>query len=273
MGDRRMTSATWRIAAASSIGTSHVKQGSVCQDSHACRIMQDADGSDVVVLVASDGAGSATRADAGSDCACSTIVEAVEVCLAKGRRVASFTFDDARDWVDHVQRAIAYRAEQDGATERDYACTLLVAIIGTDAAAFLQIGDGAMVATDEIGEWSWIHWPQRGDYANSTYFVTEKNACNQMAFDVIARPIDDVAVFTDGIEPLVLHYATKTVHSPFFNAMLGPVLASTRSGLDRNLSTSLEKYLASPKVCERTDDDKTLILATRRNAAATTELA
>ena len=268
-----MTSGTWRIAAASSIGTSHVKQGSVCQDSHACRILQDADGGEVAILVASDGAGSAARAEVGSECACSTVLEAVEVCLAKGRRIGSLTFDDAREWVEHVQRAIAFRADQDEAIERDYACTLLVAVVGTDAAAFLQIGDGAMVATDETGEWSWIHWPQRGDYANSTFFVTEKNACNQIAFDVIARPIDDVAIFTDGIEPLVLHYATKTVHTPFFNAMLGPVTALTQAGIDPNLSAGLEKYLASPKVCERTDDDKTLILATRRKITSATEAA
>ena len=262
-----MSSQAWRIAAASSIGTSHIKHGSVCQDSHACRVLHDADGEEVIVLVASDGAGSAAHAEVGSQCACDTIIEATDVYFVKDRHVADITPDDARAWIEHVQRAIAFRADREGCVVRDYACTLLVAVVGLEAAAFLQIGDGAMVATDETGDWSWIHWPQRGDYANTTFFVTEDGALDQLAFDVIQRRIDDVAVFTDGIEPLVLHYATKTVHSPFFQAMLGPVVASCTAGLDQTLSAGLEKYLASPKVTERTDDDKTLILATRRPAA------
>ena len=151
--------------------------------------------------------------------------------------------------------------------------SLLVAVIGKEAAAFLQIGDGAMVATDETGEWSWIHWPQRGDYANSTFFVTESDASDQMAFDLVRLSINDVAVFTDGIEPLVLHYATKTVHSPFFDAMFAPVRASNAAGLDESLSAGLERYLAAPRVCERTNDDKTLILAARRIAKQVSEAA
>lgn len=78
------------------------------------------------------------------------------------------------------------------------------------------------------------------------------------------HPIDEVALFTDGIESLVLHYASKTVHNRFFDNMFAPVRALEKEGMDADLSKELEKYLASPAVCERTDDDKTLILAKRR---------
>ena len=254
----------WRIAAASMIGTSHIKQGIVCQDSHACRIFSDSNGKALAALVASDGAGSACRADEGSQIACRTILEAVEVFLADGNLVADIGLDVARSWVAMVQTAITFRAGESGRNVRDYACTLLVAVVAEDAAAFLQIGDGAMVVTDEVGEWTWIHWPQRGDYANTTFFVTEECAADRMAFDLISGPVDEVALFTDGIEALVLHYATKTVHAPFFEKMFIPVRASEAENIDESLSAGLERYLASPAVCQRTDDDKTLILASRR---------
>lgn len=254
----------WRIAAAAAIGTSHIKQGTVCQDSHACRVFEDGAGRPVAVFVVSDGAGSAARADEGSDIACRTIVEAVEVFLANGGQVAAIDIDTARSWMEMVQSAITFLADEAGAVPRDYACTLLVAVVAEDAAAFIQVGDGAMVVADEAGEWSWVHWPQRGDYANTTYFVTDASAADQMAFDSVERTVDEVAVFTDGIEALVLHYATKTVHAPFFDKMFVPVRALEAEGIDQGLSAGLERYLASPTVCERTDDDKTLVLATRR---------
>ena len=92
----------------------------------------------------------------------------------------------------------------------------------------------------------------------------EELAADRMAFDLVSGPIDEVALFTDGIKFLVLHYATKTVHAPFFEKMFSPVRASKTEHVDEALSAGLERYLASPAVCERTDDDKTLILATRR---------
>ncbi len=263
-----MTSGGWRIAAASAIGTSHVKQGTVCQDSHICRRFQDRDGGQVLVLVASDGAGSASRSDEGSLCACQTIAEAVEVFLAHDNAVGDVDQDEVRQWIEMVQQAIAFKAEGAGATPRDFACTLLVAIVGETESAFVQIGDGAIVITDEAGEWGWVHWPQRGDYANTTFFVTEPNAADRIAFDLIRAPVQDVAIFTDGIEPLVLQYASKTVHAPFFDQMIAPVRASKANGVDAVLSSGLEKYLASSRICDRTDDDKTLVLASRRAETA-----
>jgi hypothetical protein len=46
--------------------------------------------------------------------------------------------------------------------------------------------------------------------------------------------------------------------------MFKQVRQSSVDGFDEQLSTNLDKYLSSPRVCERTDDDKTLLMATRR---------
>jgi hypothetical protein len=61
----------------------------------------------------------------------------------------------------------------------------------------------------------------------------------------------------------VLQYSTNTVHSPWFNQMLPPVRGLAQPGFDEALSKKLAMYLSSEAVCARTDDDKTLLLASR----------
>jgi hypothetical protein len=72
---------------------------------------------------------------------------------------------------------------------------------------------------------------------------------------------------TDGLQSLALHYASQSVHQPFFQGMFQPLHASSGSAEVPALSDSLEGFLASERVRMRTDDDVSLILATRRSPA------
>lgn len=256
----------WRLAAASVTGSSHVRLGLPCQDSAAAKVFHDADDNEVLVIVVSDGAGSASRAEIGSSIACSTVTEAAEVYFAAGGRLEAIDLDRANSWLHMVQMAIASRAEEDLGTARDYACTLLIAFVGQDSSAIMQIGDGAIVVSDGTG-WSWVHWPQRGEFANTTFFATDETAEKSMAFDFSKGRIEEIAVFSDGIEPLVLEYNTQTVFAPFFEKMFPAVRALQEEGQDQGLSSALADYLISPAICARTDDDKTLVLATRVSAS------
>lgn len=139
-----------------------------------------------------------------------------------------------------------------------------VAIVGDNSNAFVQVGDGAIVVSEGADDgWAWVFWPQHGEFANTTNFVVSPNSIDVMEFASTPHRIDEVAVFSDGIENLVLHAASRTVHAPFFDAMFPPVRQHL-PGFAVDLSLGLEKYLLSPRICDRTDDDKTLVLATRR---------
>ena len=249
---------------ASTIGTSHIAASQPCQDSHGCKILRDTSGQPVVVLVASDGAGSASVADIGSALACETFVKLVADYLDKGGQVKDITRPLVERWIAGIVYGFGLHAKTRGLDLGDYACTLLAAVISEGVAAFLQIGDGAIVHSDGAGGWGWVFWPQHGEFANTTNFITSENVREAIAFQTSPRPFDEIAIFTDGLENLVLRKAEREVHGPFFDSMFRSVRRSTASGMDDGLCRELDKYLASPPINARTDDDKTLILASRR---------
>jgi Protein phosphatase 2C len=262
----------WRVAAASAIGTSHIKTGTPCQDSTGVEFIDTADGQ-VLVCVISDGAGSAAHSDIGSRQAVTRSLELVREFLSNGGQVQSIDAGIAADWLANVRSSIVAIAEETNSTSREFACTVLVAIIAAEMAAFFQVGDGAMVFSCENEDaWSNIIWPQHGEYANSTNFVTSTDSLDVMEFKRIDCRVERFASFSDGIESLVLHYATKAVHAPFFSEMVKPVEKLDVPGLSERLSRSLFDYLCSTDVCDRTDDDKSLILASRKPFNLTNEL-
>jgi hypothetical protein len=70
-------------------------------------------------------------------------------------------------------------------------------------------------------------------------------------------------MFSDGLQRLALVYESQTAYTPFFEPMFSVLRKADLAACD-TLSDQLARFLSSPKVNERTDDDKTLVLATRR---------
>lgn len=254
----------WRFAAASATGRSHIGAGTECQDAHRCEIVAGPTHERVVVVAVSDGAGSARRAAAGSRLAVDTAVELVERTLHT-QPVCDLGKTIARGWLQEIQRVLSLNADEQNESLRDYACTFLLAVIGTNFASFTQVGDGAMVISPTSPvEWSYIFWPQNGEYANTTYFLTQDLDSIPWEHCVIEITIKDLAVFTDGLQNLVLNNSSRSVHEPFFDSVIRPVRHLREIGMSGPLSIELLNYLSSTAFDERTDDDKTLVLASSR---------
>lgn len=256
----------WRYVASSVTGTSHLKTDAGCQDAFAVRSIDTVEGA-VLILAVSDGAGSARAGEIGSRIAVDGIVEQAAEWLRTGRLVAEI--DDAvmREWLKGIREEIAERASEAESEMRDFAATLLCAILSETHSAFAQLGDGAIVVLTPELEWSWVFWPMHGEYANTTYFVTDEKAVANLQFESRPRPVHEVAAFSDGLEPLVLEFKTKAAFQPFFSRMFRPLRGSSAKGRDESLVAQLAAYLRSPAVTARADDDLTLVLATRLDDA------
>jgi hypothetical protein len=132
----------------------------------------------------------------------------------------------------------------------------------------VQIGDGAMVVVDgNAADPRCVFWPQHGEFANSTFFVTQDAAEDVL---MLARttsvdgpaPVQEIAMFSDGLERLVLNFTTKDVHSPSLAPILGWLAGQEPTDV-AGPNDALIAFLGSAQVNRRTDDDKTLVLATR----------
>jgi hypothetical protein len=265
MGPRLTAHAPWRIAMASAVGTSHLASGLPCQDSHFHMTLNDAAGEPVTILVVSDGAGSASQAAIGSTLACQTFARLVGDYISAGGLVGNISRELASRWITGVVYRLSLRSWDEEKDLRDYACTLLAVVCGERATVFLQIGDGAIVISDGwTTAWRHVFWPQHGEFANTTNFITSEDVFEVMDFHNTTEPMAELALFTDGLENLVLNKADRTVHAPFFDSMFSAVRGSRATGEDAELSGALVQYLSTPRVNDRTNDDKTLILATRR---------
>jgi hypothetical protein len=170
--------------------------------------------------------------------------------------------DQIYDWMDAVRDSLALVAEKRGLTKRQFASTLIALTVFGDELLALQIGDSALVAR-KAGQWEAICWPENGEFAATTYFVTDDPEPRLKIIRQAAGDYDAFAAFSDGIDSIALHHANQEPHARFFNPMIKPVDQATEHGRLAGLSAALGRYLDGPAICDRTDDDKTLVLVSR----------
>jgi hypothetical protein len=247
----------WRVVGASVQGTSHLDKNTPCQDAHAHCF----GGGGELLLAIADGAGSAERSQEGAQCAVQQVVAALDAALRKGVPV------DEAGWHTLMMQAFAAArqavmqiATDQNVSLRSFATTLACAVVCDDWMVVGQIGDGAAVAEDEHGALFMTARPQRGEYANEAYFLTMPDALNYVVVYAAARPVRSLALTTDGLLRLAFKLPEYEPSERFFQPLLAFMTVS--DDLDQ-AQMDLAAFLNSPRVCARSDDDKTLVLATR----------
>lgn len=248
----------WKFLNESVEGTSHRSTGSECQDSSFASPFEfETDNG--VILACSDGAGSAKHPKLGSAITCDVAVRQAMSFLEAGHSVGDATPDVVRAWMNEINAALCTEASALGAVPRDLACTLLLAVIGATSSIFAQVGDGGIVLRDGA-EYQPVFWPQTGEYQNTTFFVTDPQFDKNV--QVLVRPgkLEEIALFSDGLQMLALNFGKRSAHQPFFS----PLFSALRATPDHNqLIVPMRQWLDSAAINARTDDDKTLVLAAK----------
>jgi hypothetical protein len=172
--------------------------------------------------------------------------------------------DTIQTWIHSVRERISEAAEKRGLQSRDFAATLICVISSGDNTVVAHIGDGcAVLQSSETSDWLAASWPDHGEYASTTFFVTDDPE-PKLRISRYENSISALALFSDGIERLALDLATERPHTPFFQGIIRPIAESQAIGRDAELCTMLGRYLSGDAINARTDDDKSLILAVRR---------
>jgi len=244
----------WRVVAACETGTSHLRTGTPCQDTFAV-----AQAGRSLLLFAADGAGSAARADEGSRLAVDAALEAARIALEPGEPADA---DGWRPILEGIVRAARARLEAEAPDDlRDLSTTLLGVLWSPGHLAALQVGDGWIV-TESGGDLRALIDPVKGEYFNQTVFVTSSGLAEHARYAVVeGDEVSGVAVLTDGLEMISMDLVEGAPHAPFFQRLFE--LARDPGESAEAKERELGDFLRSDRVAERTDDDKTLILAVR----------
>ena len=245
----------WHVVAASVCGLSHQKRGQACQDAHYWCTVHD----NALVAAVADGAGSAALGKVGATLAVGCA--ATTVCAR--RQHTSWPGHDAawRQWLIDAVRAAQTTLEAEARARqvavREFATTLILVVAIPDCVAVAQIGDGAVVVGDQVGNLTLLTVPQSGAYPNETTFLTSGNALATAQVCVWRSLPRHVMAFSDGLQRLALKMPEGQPHAPFFLPFFH-LLEAMPEGKEAHAQVAA--FLGSRRVRERTDDDVTLLL-------------
>ena len=254
----------WRFVDGYAVGTSHIDRCLPCQDRCASTVARSRDGSEVLISVISDGAGSATHSELGAQAVCSVLIERVTAEVRTCDNLAEISEERVISWFLDVREALRTIALESDVDVREYAATALLAVASERQALCAQIGDGGIVLRQTPqGPFEIAIWPESGEYANQTFFITDDTAAEHLGIRRYDGAYDLIA-FSDGLQNLALERATRSAFTPFFEPLVNTVRSNGRSASE--FRSDLIAYLNSEAINRRTDDDKSLIIGCRMAA-------
>ena len=198
----------WSWIGASSTGTSHLANGSGCDDAAAC-VETDSKNGPTLICVVSDGAGSASLSRIGSRIVVRGFCRSALSFVRSGRRPRDLDREVAGNWLDDIRDRIEQASFREGTSRRSFAATLIGCIAQADGLAVLHVGDGACaLRLRSEQEWHVPSWPAQGEFASTTNFVTDDpEPCVNVAY--VGGDIAEIALFTDGLERLALNFRRR----------------------------------------------------------------
>ena len=283
---------TWHTLSASVVGTSHQKASRGCEDKSNHYECQNG----TLLIAVADGAGSASHASDGAQCAVNKALEIIKDSFEQEgeptnqeewgnrlMRVLDIVHTSLQQLADdNLSEHTEFKSTQiiepvmtlpfinkDSEIEedtkkisfspslREYATTLLLAVVTSQWIAIAQIGDGMVVVQDNNRKLQMLTKPEHGEYINETNFITDPKYREHIQFFIDPdMSVKGIALLTDGLQMLALDFVANKPHEPFFLPLFKIAATQTASA-----NQELENFLSSERVCERTDDDKTIVLA------------
>jgi len=250
----------WRVFYASATGKRNLEQGTAGQDASHCIVTDD-----VLVATVCDGAGSAREGRTGSDFIARALTEQLSSALHADpnpieRQAEGDTRLEAtiRSAIEAVQTRLAELAASRQLALNDFSCTLVGCVASTTGGYFFHIGDGFAIQQDVSGD-SVLSRPENGEYADETYFVTDENWKDHLRLTPLPAPERGgvIGLMSDGTAP----FAVNRARSGFFRPFIDPIAAFLREATSQTGNEALRNLLESPRACEISADDKTLLLA------------
>lgn len=236
----------------------HSKRDLPCQDACAFGVA----GNRGVVIVVADGLGSAAKSEIGASIAVGSAFQYCTDAIATTRTGEVDLQDIVRDAAAHARNAMEMYAQERSCELRDLACTLIVVMVLGSRLVLAHIGDGAVVTQGEAG-FTLVSGPEESEYTNEVVPLTTAEWQPSLRIKESNSALLGVAVLTDGCQRAAFLRAEGTLVP--FDKFFGPVFDYARQTCESaEGSHEIVELLSSAKLCEHSDDDKTLVVAVMR---------
>ncbi len=269
------------VYCASVRGQSHIKSGKPCQDRCYFEIFECGrdNESNAAIIAVADGLGSASHSEIGADIAVHAAAAEIKRYLTTyfedGLTLAEITSDE--DILLSAFSAAVKEIEEysedaaNGVRKKDLACTLALLFYFKGKTAAAQVGDGAIVGGFDDGRIEIVVKPVYSEYINEVTPITSPDWKKRMNIAAgISAPagLVNAAVFTDGCIGAVT--VKKEGEIEAFEGFFRPLFCYFESKTeteksDDEIQTSgnsdIAELLDSEKMCNVSDDDKTLAVA------------
>jgi hypothetical protein len=148
---------------------------------------------------------------------------------------------------------------------REYACTLLVAILSPTAWHVIHIGDGAVVGIESATQVRTLSAPDNGEFINVTVPLTSSDYVQHLRYSNGNDALYGIALLSDGVQPMCINYRTGAAYPGFFTPLISWLASMPEDNL-ATASTVLHSLLDSDKLRQKSDDDMTFVMVLKLHA-------
>jgi hypothetical protein len=242
------------LIGASVIGPLHIQRDIPCQDACSFEFLPD----NAIAIAVCDGLGSASKSEVGAQVASQAVIADLKVSVTSDitdNELGSII----KNAIDNARKSLEAKSAELQCELRDLACTVIAVIVKEGAAIAAHIGDGAVVAKNSVGL-EFISQPGESEYTNEVVPLTSKHWEESLRISPIFTGVECIAVFTDGCQKAAF-CKTEEGKKPFAGFFV-PIFSYARELTDTDQGNQeIAALLASSKMSDSSEDDKTLVIA------------
>lgn len=233
---------TYRASCGHIAGRSHSKTNTPCQDYAATRIQDD-----FACIALADGAGSKKHSAYGAR----SVVKAVTRALAK-RFDELWEISDvspaevSSELIGCCRSALEHQAQKLDCELSELACTLM--FVAHSKGRFLagHVGDGCIIHQQDDGDVAVISHPDNGEYANTTFFMTDYKVENHFRlYRGSSGRGSGFVVMSDGTAESLYKRADKSPAVPAIRKLLSWCSTACAKDMRAALAQNLEHSFAA----------------------------